>query len=119
MKQEKISAEVTAFITRGDQAQQELYKKLQQHILEMYPEVETRFSYGIPTYKVQTGKVWLGYWKGGVSLYTGFPALITGFVARHPNIKSGKGCLNFRLTDHIPWEDVFSLIRTAMGSGKV
>ena len=92
----------------------QLFDRLQRIILAMYPNAELKVSYGILKHQIESGHVWLGYRKDGVSLYTGHPPLIAEFRAKHPGIKTGKGCLNFRLTDRIPLTDVRRLIRQAM-----
>jgi hypothetical protein len=43
------------------------------HIVGLYPEAEMVISYQVPTYKVGRGRVSLGLWKDGVSLYTTDP----------------------------------------------
>jgi uncharacterized protein YdhG (YjbR/CyaY superfamily) len=52
----------------------------------------------------------LGYWKGGVSLYTNSPDHIAAFRAKHPAIKTNKASLNFKIEDEIPVEDLKQVI---------
>ena len=91
-----------------------LYQQLERVILDLYPDVEIGFSYQIPMYK--RGKRWvgLGIWKGGVSIYTDGPYHIAEFKRKNESIKTGKGSINFRVTDDIPIEDVKVVIRSAI-----
>ena len=70
-------------------------------------------SYRIPTYYVGRRRVYLGPWKEGVSLHATRGDLIEYFKQRHPAIKTGKGSLNFRLTDELPEADIRAFIKQA------
>ncbi len=88
-----------------------LFDRLQSLIFELYPDAEIVISYGIPTYKVGRGRVYLGRWKNGVSLHA---IDIEPFKQRHPSIKTGKGSLNFKLTDELPEADIRDVIERAI-----
>jgi uncharacterized protein YdhG (YjbR/CyaY superfamily) len=91
-----------------------LFDRLQALILELYPDAEVVISYQIPTYKARGGRVSLGLWRDGVSLYTTGPQHIERFKSRHPAIKTGKASLNFRLTDELPEQDVRQVVESAI-----
>ncbi len=59
--------------------------------------------------------MYLGLWKGGVSLHAINGELIEEFRQRHPSIKTGKGSLNFRLTDELPEADIRHVSKRAIG----
>jgi uncharacterized protein YdhG (YjbR/CyaY superfamily) len=94
--------------------QRSLFDRLQSLILELYPDAEIVISYQIPTYKAAGGRVSLGLWKEGVSLYTTDPQHIDEFKSQHPAIKTGKASLNFRVTDELPENDVKKVVNRAM-----
>lgn len=94
--------------------QRPLFDRLQSLILELYPDAEVVISYQIPTYKARGGRVSLGLWKDGVSLYTTGPQYIETFKSKHLQVKSGKASLNFRLTDDLPEQDLREVIRQAI-----
>jgi uncharacterized protein YdhG (YjbR/CyaY superfamily) len=98
-----------------DSAQKALFERLHNLIMKLYPLAENNLSYGLLKYFIGKQRIWLGYWKQGVSLYTGCPELITAFRQKYPEIKTGKGCLNFRLADKIPVPDLKQLIQGALG----
>ena len=97
----------------GQQARR-LFAKLQALILDLYPRAEAVISYQIPTYKAKAGWVALGYWSGGVSLYTNGPQHIEEFKAKYPAVKTGKGSINFRVTDAVPVAALRKVIRHAI-----
>ena len=94
----------------GRQAKR-LFDNLQALILDTYPRAEVVISYQIPTYKAKSGWVALGYWSGGVSLYTNGPQHTEEFKTKYPAIKTGKGSINFRLTDSVPATALKKVIR--------
>jgi len=80
-------------------------------ILELYPDANIDMSYKMPTYKVDDGWVAIANQKNYISLYTCGYHHIEEFKEKHPNIKTGKGCINFRDKDEIPVEDLKEVIR--------
>jgi uncharacterized protein YdhG (YjbR/CyaY superfamily) len=94
--------------------QRPLFDRLQALILDLYPDAEIVISYQVPTYKARGGRVSLGLWKGGVSLYTTGPQYIEVFKSRHPAVKTGKASLSFALSDELPEQDVREVITQAM-----
>ena len=102
---------VQSYIDAIPERQRVIFDRLQSLILELYPQAEIVISYQIPTYKVGRGRVFLGLWKGGVSLH-GVP--VEQFKQRHPSIKVGKGSPNFKLTDELPEADIRDVIKRAM-----
>jgi hypothetical protein len=81
---------VRDYINKGSTEQQKLFERLHNLIMELYPQAENAISYGLLKYYIGKQRVWLGYWKQGVSLYTGFPELIAQFKVKHPAIKTGR-----------------------------
>lgn len=112
-----MSIEVQTYIDAVEDERRSLLLNFQAIILRLCPEAAIKISYQIPSYKVPTGWVFLGYWKQGVSIYTGYSQGLADFRAKHPRIKTGKGSVNFRLKDEIPWQDVETLIADALYRG--
>lgn len=109
-----MDAAVQKYVDAIPAEQKPLFDRLQALILELYPDAEIVISYQIPTYKARGGRVSLGLWKDGVSLYTTDPQHIETFKAKHPSIKTGKASLNFRLTDEVPEEDLREVVDRAI-----
>ena len=109
-----MDAAVQKYVDAIPAEQKPLFDRLQALILELYSDAEIVISYQIPTYKARGGRVSLGLWKDGVSLYTTDPQHIETFKAKHPSIKTGKASLNFRLTDEVPEEDLREVVDRAI-----
>lgn len=91
-----------------------LFERLQALVRSLYPGATLALSYGVPTYRVKTGWVALGYWKDGVSVYTNGRHNIEEFRSAHPAVKTGIGTINFRVTDEIPMDSLSRVIHRAM-----
>jgi len=91
-----------------------LFDRLHKSIVGLYPDAEIFLSYQIPTYRVKSGRVSLGYWKNGVSLYTTGPQYIARFKAEYPAIKTGHASINFKVADAIPEDALKAVIRHAL-----
>jgi uncharacterized protein YdhG (YjbR/CyaY superfamily) len=102
------------YMDKGTGEQRALFERLHNLIMGVYPAAENSISYGLLKYAADKRHVWLGFRKDGISLYTQFIPLITAFREKHPHLKYGKGCINFRLKDVIPEEDVRSLIESVL-----
>jgi hypothetical protein len=89
---------VQSYIEAIPARQRPLFDRLESLILELYPDAETMISYGIPTYKVGRRRVYMGLWKGGVSVHG---VRVEDFKQRHPAIKTGKGSLNLAGVDRL------------------
>jgi uncharacterized protein YdhG (YjbR/CyaY superfamily) len=90
-----------------------LFDRLRVLVEEMYPDAELALRYQVPTYKTKTGRLSLGHWKGGVSIYPG-GAIAEAFEAAHPGYKAGKGTIHLRLGEELPLEALRDVIRRAM-----
>ncbi len=104
---------VQTYIESVADERRQLFDRLQALILGLYPEAEIALAYGVPTYKMPTGRVHLGYWKHGVAVYPGSRP-IPAFRAACPQIKTSKGTISFKLTDAIPTEALTAAIRDAV-----
>mgnify|MGYP000648256408 CR=1 FL=1 len=83
-------------------------------ILELYPDVQVDMSDKMPTYRVGEGWVALANRKHYISVYTCGAHHIEAFKQHHPDLKTGKGCINFRDQDDIPWADLRQVIQHAI-----
>lgn len=71
-------------------------------------------KFRMPTYTVGAGWVALANQKNYISLYTCGYHHIEGFKVKHPEIKTGKGCINFRDKDELPINDICEVIQHAV-----
>ena len=68
----------------------------------------------MPTYQVGDGWVALANQKNYVSLYTCGYHHIAAFREKHPKIKTGKACINFRPGDELPLQDLKAVVKHAI-----
>lgn len=108
-----MTESVQTYIESVTDERRQLFDRLQALILGLYPDAEITLSYGVPTYKTPTGRVHLGYWKHGVSVYPGSRP-VPAFQAACPQIKTSKGTISLKLSDDIPTEALTDAIRDAV-----
>jgi uncharacterized protein YdhG (YjbR/CyaY superfamily) len=85
-------------------------------ILATHPDAAVVLSYKMPTYKVGKRRLHVGAWSHGVSIY-GLPqGRASGFVARHPELKTSKGTIQLRPEDAVAISDdeLCDLVRAAL-----
>lgn len=83
-------------------------------IKELYPDAQESLLYKMPTYQWQQGWVAVADQKGYVSLYTCSAGHVQQFRQKHPKLKYGKACINFRDNDPLPLLDLRQVITSAM-----
>ena len=87
---------------------------LHELIVGLYPNADISLRYKMPTYHYGDGWVAIANQKNYISLYTCSASHIRAFKRRHPSIKTGTGCINFRARDDLPQEDIRDVIRHAI-----
>ena len=90
---------VGAYIEAISPEQRPLFDRLHGIMLGEHPDAEVALSYGMPAYRVGKRRLNLGVWKHGVSVYGWRADRDGGFVARHPQLSSGKGTIRIRTQD--------------------
>ena len=95
-----------------------LFDRLQKLILGLYPEATVVISYKIPTYRVEKGRLHIGTWKHGVSLYGWKQDGAEAFIARHPGLRTSKGTIQLRPEDAAALSDaeLGELVHSALGA---
>ena len=92
------------------------FNSLLDYVKSLYPDAEISMKYKMPTFTLNDGWVSLGNQKSYISLYTCSAEHLAGFKKKHPQIKTGKGCINFRDKDDIPLNDLKPVIQSAIES---
>lgn len=87
---------------------------VRERILKLHPNVDESMEYKMPTYRLATGWISIGNQKNYVSVYTCGPHHLAAFREKHPKIKGGKGCLNFKDNDEIALDDLEGVINHAL-----
>ena len=89
-------------------------EKLHTMISDLYPKAVVDMAYRMPTYRVGDGWVAMANQKHYISIYTCGQHHIEPFKAKYPHIKTGKGCINLRDRDEIPFSDLKLVVRHAI-----
>jgi len=87
-------------------------------IISLYPDAVVDLKYKMPTYRVGEGWVALANQKNYISLYTCGYHHIEVFSKNNPEIKTGKGCINFRDKDRLAHRDIKAVVRHAIDHPK-
>jgi uncharacterized protein YdhG (YjbR/CyaY superfamily) len=97
-------------------AHRALFDRIHGLILAEHPEAEVVVSYGIPTYKANGQRLYVGAWQHGVSLYGWHDGHDGGFVERHPSLVSGRATLRLGSQDAATIDDdeLRGLVRAAL-----
>lgn len=109
-----MNIEIKQYIDAVTDSRRALLKQLMAIIGEVYPHLPPTKWWGMVSYQKKPGWVALGYRKDGVSLYTCGAHHLIKFKADNPKIKTGVGCINFRIKDQIPVKDVQEVVRHAL-----
>ena len=90
---------VVAYIEGIPPARRPLFDRLHAIVLAEHPDAEVALAYGMPAYRLGRRRLNLGAWRHGVSVYGWRADRDGGFVARHPELSSGKGTIRIRPRD--------------------
>ena len=112
-----LSSEVQAYIDALDPEHRTLFDHLHELILGELPDTDVVISYQIPIYRIGRRHVELNAGRrDGVTLTTTSPDHIEAFRRQHPEFKTNKASIQFRLSDAVPDDDVRAVIRRAAGT---
>jgi len=113
-----MDAAVQAYIDAITPENRPLFDRLQRLVLEGHPDAIVTISYGMPTYRVGSRRLFLGTWKHGLSIYGWRAGGDGGFGAHHPELMTGKGTIQLRPGDDasITDDELRRLLEAALGS---
>ena len=79
----------------------ERFMSIHKRILRYYPDAIVNMSYRMPTCRYHEGRATLANRINYISLCTCAESRIEMYKRRHPQQKTGKGCINFRARDEL------------------
>jgi uncharacterized protein YdhG (YjbR/CyaY superfamily) len=94
------------------------FKSIMAHIQNLYPAAELSMKYKMPTYCYGQGWIALANQKNYISVYTCAEKHLLAFKKLQPQIKTGKGCINFKDRDGIKLESLTPVIISALENSK-
>jgi uncharacterized protein YdhG (YjbR/CyaY superfamily) len=83
-----------------------------------FPDARISMKYNMPTFEVGDRWVAVGNQKSYVSLYTCSEEHIAPYTEKHPSVRRGKGCLNFRDSEVIHFKDLREVVSSALTGEK-
>ena len=110
--------DVADYFAAISEERQARINELHNLILNLYPDAVVDLKYKMPTYRVGEGWVALANQKHYISLYTCGYHHIEAFRNNNPQIKTGKGCINFRDNDRLVIRDIKAVIKHAIDHPK-
>lgn len=110
----RLDPDVASYFDAVPENRRERVESLHRIITELYPDIAISMQYRMPTYRHGDGWVALANQKHYVSLYTCAASHLESFRQRHPELRTGKGCINFRARDEVPAAAVREVVRHAI-----
>ena len=109
-----MNSRVDDYIAALPSGRQLRARTMHRMVRRLFPRAQFSFDYKMPTYRVGDNFLAWGNKKGYFSVYTCSGARIAAFKAKHPDIPSGVGCLNFRDRDKFPLRDLARVVKNAL-----
>ena len=88
------------------------------HIKKWFPDAVVTMKYNMPTIENNGNWVAVANQKNYISLYTCSQEHIAPYIEKHPDIRHGKGCINFGDKDEIRYGDLKNAVSSAMNADK-
>ena len=94
-----------------------LFDRIDRLVRQLHPDVEVVLSYKMPTFVAGDRRLYVGTWRHGVSLYGWEEGRDGGLLARHPELRSGRGTIRLRPADAaaIGDDDLLALVADVLG----
>jgi uncharacterized protein YdhG (YjbR/CyaY superfamily) len=93
-----------------------LFDRVHRLVLSRYPDAAVGISYGMPTYRVGRGRLYVGAWKHGLSIYGWKRGSRSDFMSRHPALVTSTGTIRLRPEDAaaLSDEEISELVESAL-----
>ena len=88
---DRIPPDVQTYLDGVAPEHRAMWDRIERIIRGLHPDVELCITYDMPTFVVGEYGLPVGIWKHGVSLYGLDESNDAGFIARHPELSSGRG----------------------------
>ena len=118
VKPQSFMSSVDEYITQFPVSVQAILIKIRQLVFELDKEVEDRFSYGMPAYKLNKKPlIYFAAFKSHIGLYA-TPSGHEHFKERLSAYKQGKGSVQFSLEEDIPFDLIREIIQFRINENK-
>ena len=92
----------------------ERFTELLYTIKAWLPDSKLSMMYKMPTFELGENWVSIANRKDYISVYTCSLELIEPYLKKHPKVKHGKGCINFRDRDEIDFDELKKVVENAI-----
>lgn len=94
-----------------------MWDRIERIVRSLHPDVELRITYDMPTYVVGEHRLPVGVWKHGLSLYGLHESNDAGFIARHPELASGRGTVKLptKRAEDFTDDELTATLRSVLG----
>ena len=112
-----VPPDVQAYLDGIDAVHRPMWDRVEGLVRASYPGVELRITYKMPTFVVGEHQLPVGVWKHGLSLYGLHESNDAGFIARHPELSSGRGTVQLptRRADDFSDEELTATLQAVLG----
>ncbi len=86
-----MDPDVQAYIDAIAPEHRPMWDRVEGLVRELFPAVELRMTYDMPTFVVGDHRLPVGVWKHGLSLYGLDGSNDAGLITRRPELSSGRG----------------------------
>lgn len=109
---------INEYLSNVPESRVDRFNELLNNIKKWHPKSELTMEYKMPTF--ESGENWIAAanQKSYISVYTCGYHHIESYKKKHPETKSGKGCLNFRDNDKIFYGDLKDVVKSTLTSHK-
>jgi hypothetical protein len=112
-----VSPDVQIYIDGISAEHRPMWERVERLVRLLHPDVELCITYGMPTFIVGEHRLPVGVWKHGLSLYGLDESNDGGFIARRPELSSGRGTVKLptRRADDFSDEELTAIVRAVLG----
>jgi uncharacterized protein YdhG (YjbR/CyaY superfamily) len=115
-----VPPEVQAYLDGIPAEHRPMWDRVERIVRGLHPDVELRLTYDMPTFVVGEHRLPVGVWKHGLSLYGLSESNDAGFIARHPELSSGRGTVKLpsARADDVSDEELKGTLRAVLSAAR-
>jgi uncharacterized protein YdhG (YjbR/CyaY superfamily) len=112
----QVDPKAEAYIAGIDPDFRPLFDRIRALVETNFPDADLGYSYRMPTFTRAGGRLHLGVWQHGVSLYGWDRARCPAFLDRHPSLRTSSGTVRVRPSDadDLSDDELGELVRAAL-----
>jgi uncharacterized protein YdhG (YjbR/CyaY superfamily) len=112
------SQAIGRYVARVPAARRERALALHGLILSLFPQAAVSLEQRMPTYRLGDNFIAWGSMQQHLAVYTCSGERIAGYLARHPEVQAGLGCLRFRDHQRLPLADLAQVVKNALAPSR-